>query len=389
VQSPAAPPVKPSLWNRIVHGGWKTVLAVPPTLAVLAGVVTNWDTIKAAIFSSSPPAEATIVAAVEPDISRQEFNLQDHPPVLLPGSSAAVPGSSAQRSGYRFAVYSPPADASQGARLLSISAEEPPKAPEQTNTSASEQKIKEEGEKITEEAKHDEELAAQEKTQAASEAKQAEMRAQEEQKKEQEAQKRAEETQTHDHAKATAQAKTEVAKARTAAEAAKETVRAKRLEAARPPSQRRAEVGTPVGRVEEVLHAAHLDEGCQPTCAMKPLVEKALKASSGNAAVAARQVRVVASSSTGARVHYDVTVKGLEHKEVVLTYSLVQTNGPPPPATYLDTVTIKTFTPSRQREQVVGSCWVGLPSSARSYYVELTVYDGETEVKYTDTPTFR
>jgi flagellar biosynthesis GTPase FlhF len=390
-EPPVAASTKSGLWSRVGQGGWKALLAIPATLAVLAGVVTNWDTIKRAIFATAPPTEATIVAAVEPYISRQEFDIQDRPPPLAsPSAAVLVPrGPARPGGGYRLAVYTPSAEAQPGAgRLLAVSSEEPANASGQTTATSAERQIKQEGEKVTEEAKHDEELAAQQKQHAAAEQKQAEARVQEEQKKEQEAQKRAKETAAHGQAQQTEQAKAEEALARQRVEVAKSTATTEQREAIRPSSQRRAEVGAPAGQVEGVLQAAHLDEGCRPTCALKPLVEKVLKASSGDVAAAARQVREVARSSTGARVHFDVTVKGLAQKEVVLTYSLVQTNGAPPPAPYLDTVTIRTFTPTQQKQAEVGSCWVPLPSSSERYYVELTVYDGETEVAYKDTSSF-
>jgi hypothetical protein len=143
-----------------------------------------------------------------------------------------------------------------------------------------------------------------------------------------------------------------------------------------------------VGQVEEVLNDAHLGESCHPVCALKSIAEKALKATSGDVARAARQVGKVASSRTGVRVHYNLTVKGLEHKAVVLTYSLIQTSGPQPPAPYLDVVEIKTFAPDREPEVVKGSCWVALPPGSGRYYLGLTVYDGDKEVEYKPTKSF-
>jgi chemotaxis protein histidine kinase CheA len=387
-EQPAASTPRQSLVGRVLNSGRATLAAVAATLAALAGIVTNWHTIKSALLPTAPATEAKIVAGVEPDISRQEYDLQAHPPIERPASSAALaPGGPARSGvGYRFAVYFAPAGVQPSAgRSIAVASEEEAKGGEPTTTVSAEQKIKQEGEKITEEAKRDEEEAAREQAEATAEQKSAEAREQEEQKKEQEAQKRAEESQRQD----APQAKTEEAKARKRAQQAKSTVRAKRREAARTPTQRRIEVGTSTGRVEEVLHAAHLPESCQSTCALKPIVEKVLKSTAGDAAQAAKEVRTVAASRSGARVHFDVTLKGLERKVVVLTYSLVQTNGAPPPAPYLDTVAVKTFAPAHQREVVVGSCWVPVPSSSQRYYIELTVYDGKTEVAYKDTSPFR
>lgn len=375
-EQPADSPAKSSLLGR----GRKIALFAFGALALFAGGITNWDTIKHDLFPAKSAAEASIVAGVEPDISLQEFDVQDQPPGQRPASTAAVaPGGSPRPgSSYRFAVYAAPAITQPAAgRLVAVSFEEEAKSQEQ--------KIKEEGEKVKEEAKRDEENSAREETKAAAEQKSAEAREQEEQKKEQEDQKRVEETQKQ----GVPQAKAEEETARKGVEKASATVQAKKKETVRPPSQRRIEAGTSADRVEEVLHEADLSQRCRPTCGLKPIVEKVLKATSNNPAEAAQQVRAVASRGSGARVHFEVILKGLEHKEVILTYSLVQTNGAPPPAPYLDTVAIKTIAPAREREVIVGDCWVPVPSSSQQYYVELTVYDGKTEVAYKDTSHFQ
>jgi hypothetical protein len=390
-QQPPAQPVasstKWSLLRRFLSEGRSALLGLAAILAALVAIVTNWDTLRSALFPAKHAAEATIAARVDPDISLQEFDLQDRPPAQRPALTAEVAPGESPRPGsrYRFAAYTVPASAQPPAGgFVVVASNGQAKLAERKTTNTAEEKIKEEGEKVTEEAKHAEESAARERAEAAAEQKAAEAREREEQTKEQEAQKRAEETQKP----GVAQAKAERAKAQKAVQKAKETVRTKKQEAVQPPSQRRIEAGMPLGRVEEVLHRAHVREGCRPTCALKPIVEKVLKATSNNAAAAASEVRAVTRGS-GARVHFEVTLKGLEHKVVVLTYSLVQTNGAPPPAAYLDTVAIKTLAPAHEPEVVRGSCWVPVPSSSRHYYVVLTVYDGDTEVGYKETSAFQ
>ncbi|HYB23163.1 MAG TPA: hypothetical protein VED41_05155 [Solirubrobacteraceae bacterium] len=364
-------------------------MAVPTALAALAGIVTNWNTLSSAVFPAVPATKATIVAHVEPDISLREFEVQDQLPTQRSSAAAVVPGGSHTPGfGNRFAVYAVPASTpSTAGRFLAVSSEEPAKSSESTTIKNSAEQKAKEGEKVTEEAKRAEESAAREKAQAASELKEAEAREQEERKKEQEERKKKQEAEERAEAQGAATAKAEEAKARKAVAKAKETVRAKKQETVRPPSQRRIEAGTPAGRVEEVLHEADLPKHCRPTCGLKPIVEKVLKVTSNNAAAAAQEVRAV-NPSSGARVHYEVTLKGLEHKVVVLTYSLVQTNGAPPPEPYLGTVAIKTVAPAHEPEVVRGICWVPLPSSTRQYYLDLTVYDGETEVESQDTSRF-
>jgi hypothetical protein len=375
-KQPADPPAKSGL----LGGGRKIVLFASGALALLAGGVTNWDTIEHALFPAKAASEASIVAKVEPDITLQEFDRQAQLSAKGPPSTAAVAtgGSPRASPSYRFAVYAAPAIAQAAAgRTVDVSLEEQAKSEEQT--------IKAEGEKVKEEAKRDEENTAREKSRASAEQKSAEARELEEQKKVQEAQKRSEEPRRHNPV----QAKAEEAKARSGVAKASATVQAKKQATVRPPSQRRIEVGTPAGRVEQVLNQAGLPERCRPACSLKPIVEKALKATSSNVTEAAQEVRATASRGSGARVHFRVTLDGLEQKVVVLTYSLVQTNGAPPPEPYLDTVAIKHFTPVREREVIVGDCWVPVPSSSQQYYLLLTVYDGKTEVGSEDTSHFQ
>jgi hypothetical protein len=370
-KEPAAPADKPGILRRV----WKVIAGVSVGLGVIATGVTQWDTIESALFPTSAASEATIVAGVEPDISLGEFDAQARLPGRPPGSTAAVAPNGSPRTGtaYRFAVYAVPAISQPSTgTLIDVSSEE------------AHQTIKAEGEKITEEAKRDEENSAREEEKAAAEAKAAEAHEQEEQKKEQAAQKRVEESTKP----GVGAAKAEEATAKAAVEAASRTVHAREAEAVRPASQLRIEVGTPA-RVEAVLHEAQLPEQCHPTCGLKPIVEKVLKDTSDNVAQAARVARTVASHGSGARVHFEVTVKGLEHKEVVLAYALVQTNGAAPPPAYLGPVAIKRFAPGREREVIVGDCWVPVPSDSRQYYVELTVYDGVKEVAWKDTSRFQ
>jgi hypothetical protein len=269
--------------------------------------------------------------------------------------------------------------------LVAVASAGEPESTESNTTSSVEHapELKLEGERTTEEAKRTEEAAAGEKAKATSEQKSAEVREQEEQKKEQEARKRAEET----PAQGAVVAKAEEAQARRKARQAKATVVAKKREAVRPAAERRAEAGTPPGRVEEVLREAHLPEHCRPTCGLKPIIEKALKVTSNSGAAAAQAARA-ASRSPGVRVHYEITLKGLEHKVVVLTYALVQTNGRTPPTRYLIPIAIRTVAPVHEPEVVKGVCWVPVPSSSRHYYLDLTVLDGKTEVESKDTSDF-
>ncbi|HTD07298.1 MAG TPA: hypothetical protein VK680_00280 [Solirubrobacteraceae bacterium] len=379
-------------WTKLrdfVTGGQKGLATVAAILVALVAIVTNWQKLEEILFPPAPPPvppAATIVAEVDPFITLREFDAQAQLMGQGSGATAAVAprGSSALGSKYRFATYS--ASTSEPSRtselVVGVSEEQTDGAGQSTTTSA-EQKIRVEGAQVREEAKHAEEVVHQEASVAAAEKESAEARVREEQKKEREAQKRAEETKTH----GTTKALLEEATARKAVEKAKATVRAKRQEAARPLTQRRLEAGTPASRVEEVLHDAQLPERCRPTCGLKPLVEKVLKDSANNTAAAVQKVQTV-NRSAGARVHYEVTLKALAGKVVVVTYSLVQTNEPPPPEWYLGTVVIRRVKPKHDPEVLRGTCWVPLPSSSRRYYVVLTAYDATEEVGYKKTSPF-
>lgn len=253
--------------------GWKFVYAVSAVLAALAAIVTSSNTLRSFLFPHKAASGAHIVAEMESDITLQEY---DKDLQLRPASTAAVVGGASSRPDIRnsFSVYAARVTPRPVAgRLVAVSFEGETKTAE---TKSAEAKIKEEGEKIKEEAKRDEEDAAREKARVAAEQKSAEAREQEEQKKEQEDQKRAEETQAQDAAQAKAE-QTKAEKAEKKAKTADETVQAKRREAVRSPTQRRIEGGTSAGRVEEVLHEAGVPERCRPTCALKPIIEKALK----------------------------------------------------------------------------------------------------------------
>jgi hypothetical protein len=344
-------------------------------------IVKNWDTLTSLLFPVGHAAEARIATGAESDIGLQEYELQDQSPGPRPASaSVAAPGDYAGKgSTYRLAIDGAPAGAQRSTgTLVAVSFEEEAKNQEE--------KIKAGGEKVKEEAKHDEENAAHEEDRATAEQKSAEIREQAEQEKEHEDQQRAEETQS----RGAAEAKTEEEKARRETRRASETVQAKKEEAHRPPSQRRIELGAPVKEVEEVLAQAGLPEHCRPSCTLKAIVEKALTATSGNPTEAAREVRgTVAPGRSGARVHFALTLYGLEHKVVVLTYSLVRVTGAALPAPYLQTVKVTTVAPAREGEVIVGKFWVPVPSDSGKYYVELTVDDGKTEVAYKDTNPFR
>src|SRR5580704_5445668 len=317
-EQPASSSAKPK--GRFLSRGWKFVYAVSAVLTALAAIVTSSNTLRSFLFPHKTASGAHIVAEMESDITLYEYDkdLQQRPV-----STAAVAGGASSRPDIRnsFAVY--PARVilrPVAGRFVAVSFEGEAKTAE---TKSAEARIKEEGEKIKEEARRDEEDAAREKARVAAEQKSAEAREQEEKKKEQEDQKRAEETQTQDAAQSKAeQAKAE--KAEKKAKTADERVQAKRREAVRSPTQRRIEGGTSTGRVEKVLHEAGVPERCRPTCALKPIIEKALKNTSDNTTTAALEVRTVAMRGFGASVHFEVTLKGLEHKEVVLTYALVQ-----------------------------------------------------------------
>lgn len=392
--SDAQPPAPPAVSSpgsgfvrKVLDQGWKAVAAIGALLALAAGAITNWKTIETTLFPAKLAYAASIVSHVESDISLQEYELQTQAPVQRTQLATSVTpgGSLGQRSGYRLAAYVLPTNGQPAAGTRVSVASEETKSSESKTASSAERapEIKQEGEKITEEAKHTEEVAAAEKAKATTEQKSAEVREREEQKKAQEAHKRAQETQAH----GAVLAKAEEAQARQKARKAKATVLAKARQAVRPAAERRVEAGTPPGRVEEVLREAHLPEHCRPTCGLKPIIEKALKLSADSGAAAAQAARA-ASRSPGVRVHYELTLRGLEHKVVVLSYALVQTNGSTPSTLYARPITIRTVAPALEREVVRGICWVPVPSSSRQYYLDLTVLDGETEVESKDTSDF-
>lgn len=382
------PPERPTTpfrkWWHVVTRTPTGLATVAATLTALVAIVTNWEKLEQLLFPSEPVPTATIIAGVDPYITLREFDAQAQLPSQGPTATAAVARRGRATPGFvdRFATYSVSAGAPPPAGRLV--AEEHASGTEQSTGTIAGQKIKAEGERVSAEAKHAEETVAQEAKTAAAEQKSAQVLVQEEQQKEREAQKRAEETPDQ----GATQAKAEEAAARKAVAEAKATVLAKKQEASRPLTQRRIEAGTPASRVEAVLHEAHLPTRCRPTCGLKPIVEKVLKDTTNNTAAAAAEVRAVTHSS-GARVHYEVTLTGLEGKVAVLTYSLVQTDGAPPPEPFLDTVVIKTVAPRRDPEVLRGICWVPVPSSSRRYYVVLTVHDGREEVGYMDTRAFR
>jgi hypothetical protein len=389
--SPEQPAGSPAKW-RFLSRGWKAFFGLSAALAALATIVTSWNTISH-LFSGgrAPTPEAKIEADVEP-MTLQEYE-RDRGERAAPTAAVARPVLPRPGTGSSFAVYTAPTGQSAG-RFVVVSFEEEAKSEEQ--------KVKEEGEKVKEEAKRDEEDIAREKEKAAAEQKSAEAHEQEEEKKEQEEQtkeqedqKRAEET----HKQGSAQAKAEQETAKKEAEKAHEAVQAKKREvlakkrevhAVRPSTQRRIERGAPVGRVEEVLSEAGEPQRCRPTCGLKPIVEKALKDKSGNAKAAAGEVHAVVAPNSGERLHLRVILKGLERKEVVLTYVIVQEgNEPPPPGPFEGQVRIRTVTPVGEEEPIVESLWVPVPPpSSQEYHLEIAVSDANKEVGFHPTNAF-
>jgi hypothetical protein len=394
----AQPPSgQPTKWS-FLRQSWKLVVAVPTVLTALAGIVTNWHTIESALFPTKAPAEAQIVAEVESDITRPEY-VRDLQSRAAP--TAAVLGGPSRRPGFTdsYAVHLGPAGARTiAAAFVAVSSGSEPSSNAQLTGNSTEEKAKAEGEKLAQEAKSAEESTTQEKTRAEAEQKTAETRvlaeqkkAQEEKQKAQEDQQRAEETQKQGSAQAKVEqekARQEAKKADEAVQAKKREVQVKKREAVRPPTQRRIERGAPPSRVEAVLQEAGVPERCRPTCALKPIVEQALKHTSGDASAAARQVRPVVKRNSGAAVKFEVTLKGLEHKVVRLSYALVQDSGPPPPLEYQGQVPMMTFVPKSESELEVGICWVALPSSSRRFHLALTVVDSEKPVRFQKTSSF-
>jgi hypothetical protein len=368
VQSPSRQASRARSWWRDLGRGWKGVLSALGALAAVATIVTSWIAIFPHHAAITPGASFEV--DVEP-MTRQEYKADQQ---SRGGATAAVGGDS-------FAVYVVPvADGAEGLVPVSFTEE----------AAAEEQKIKEEGEKIKEEAKRDEEDSAQEEASATAEQKAAETTVHEEQQKEQEAQKRAEESQTQDAAKAAV----EEAKAQDAqqqAEKASETVQVKKRDSVRSPTQRRIERGTPASQVEAVLREAGEPERCQSTCALKPAVEKALKDKSGNTGKAAREVHGLAASNFGARLSFRVTLNGLAHKLVFLTYVILQEGRePPPPGSYEGEWPVGTVTPTNEHEPVVGHRWVPVPPSSQEYHLRLVVSDSkQEEVSLHDTSPFQ
>lgn len=383
-EQPAAQPPKPSLWSRFK----RAVLTTAAVLAALVGIVKEWNALTSLIFPAGHAPEARILGKAESEISLQEYEVQGQLPAGLQASTSAAAAARFPQtsSRYRLAIDDAPAASRPvTATFVAVTSEEGAKSQEEKIKPQSEQ-IKQEGEKIKEEAKREEEDAAREKAKATSEQKSAEALEQEERKKAQEAQKRAEETAKH----GAPEAKAEEQKARREVDRASKTVQAKKEEARRPPSARRAEAGASAGVVEEVLREAHLPARCNSSCGLKPIVERALKTTSNDPAKAARQVQAtIRSPRLGARVHFDIALYGLAHNAVALTYSLVQRNGAPPPPPYVDTVIFKTVEPTGEKEPAVGRFWVPVPSNSQEYYLQLTVYDGKREVASSDTNPFR
>jgi len=378
---------------------WKAILAVPTILTALAGIVTNWDTIKHALFPTKAPAEAHIVVAeVDSGITRQEYRRDLE---TRAGAPAAVRGGASPQPGFRnsYAVYLVPSGAQPIAgTFVAVASVAELTSTEQSTSSGTEQKAREEGEKLAQEAKSAEENTAHEKARAEEEEKtaktsvqEAQKKAQEERERAQKAQQRAEETQKQGSAQAKVEqekANKEAKKADQAVQAKKREVQAKKREVVRPPTQRRIEGGAPASRVEAVLQQAGVPERCRAICALKPIVEKALAHTSGDAKAAAREVRPVATRNFGAAIRFEVTLKGLKHKVVRLSYVLIQDSGPPPPVEYQGQVPIKTFVPKSENEPEVESCWVPLPSNSRQFHLALTVVDGEKPVRFQKTSSF-
>jgi hypothetical protein len=380
MSAPLPPEGRPATTSkaRLPVRAWQAVVGGFGVLGLLATGLANWHKVESALFPAKAATAATIAARVESDISLPEYEVQRQGPASITTGAQALSGSR-----YRFADYSAPEGEQPLAETVLLAASEPPGNGAQSTTTNGAEKKQAEVRSVTEEAKQAEERAATEKAQATAERKEAETREQEEQKKETKAVKRAEEA----SASGAPAAEAEATRARSEVEKARERVRAKKQEAIRPPSQRRIESGTPASRVEEVLHKTQLPQSCSSMCGLKLIVESALKGASNDAAAAAKEVQAV-NPRAGARVHYDVILKGLQGKVVKLTYSLVQTDGSPPPEPYEKLVTIRTVAPKGESEPVKGVCWVGVPSTSRRYFLDLTVYDGQTEVESGETKRF-
>jgi hypothetical protein len=258
-------------------------------------------------------------------------------------------------------------------------------------------KIKEESEKIKQEVKHAEATELQAGAKIKEEIKSDEARGQQEKRKEEEDARLA----TQAEQQGAARAKAEEIKAREEATRANDSVQAKKAEEGQAPSKALVETGVSPREIESVLSRSGLDvpSSCNPSCALRPTVEKAI-GSSSNLTQAAKEVAAAIGDSRGAnaankpqllgaRVDYSVALDGLDHKVLFLTWTLCSRHtGRPLPREWWRNVTFMKYVPSSEVKELVGAFWAPIPSARGEYYYRLRVFDGSSEAAHTKTELF-
>ncbi|HEX4438250.1 MAG TPA: hypothetical protein VH061_15810 [Solirubrobacteraceae bacterium] len=164
-------------------------------------------------------------------------------------------------------------------------------------------------------------------------------------------------------------------------------------------------VGTAPSReeVEAVIRKSGvpLPANCGESCAIGPVIGKALSEYAANTDEAAREVASIFHDSRqgvfghkrqplGVAVHFSVDLVGYAGRLLLIEWSLCSTQtGRPLPREWLRNVPAEEVRPTIDRLKHSGNFWVPLPPKRGRYYLRLRVFDGGSEVVQTQTHIFR
>jgi hypothetical protein len=164
-------------------------------------------------------------------------------------------------------------------------------------------------------------------------------------------------------------------------------------------------VGTapPRDEVEAVVKQSGvpLPASCGESCAISPVIDKALSEYAANTDAAARQVASIFHDSRqgvfghrrqplGVAVHFSVDLVGYEGRLLLIEWSLCSAQtGRPLPREWLRNVPAEEVRPTTERLKHPGNFWVPLPPKRGHYYLRLRVFDGGSEAVQTQTRSFK
>jgi hypothetical protein len=143
-----------------------------------------------------------------------------------------------------------------------------------------------------------------------------------------------------------------------------------------------------------------LPANCGESCAIGPVIGKALSEYAANTDEAARQVASIFHDSRqgvfghkrqplGVAVHFSVDLVGYAGRLLLIEWSLCSAQtGRPLPREWLRNVPAEEVRPTIDRLKHSGNFWVPLPPKQGRYYLRLRVFDGRSEAVQTRTHIF-